>query len=35
MTNIAVIKNILTATYTKYRVSEDFSTCTLLFLDVD
>jgi hypothetical protein len=35
MTNIAVIKNILTATHTKYRVSEDFSTCTPLFLDVD
>jgi hypothetical protein len=35
MTNIAVTKNILTTTHTKYRVSEDFSTCTPLFLDVE
>jgi hypothetical protein len=35
MTNISVIKNTLTATYSKYRVSEDFSTFTPLFLDVD
>jgi hypothetical protein len=35
MTNISVIKNVLTATHTKYRVSKDFSTCTPLFLDVN
>jgi hypothetical protein len=35
MTNIAVTKNVLTATHTKFRVSEDFSTCTPLFLKVD
>jgi hypothetical protein len=35
MINILVIKNIITATHTKYRVSKDFSNSTLLFLDVD
>jgi hypothetical protein len=32
MSKITVRKNILTAAHTKYRVSEDFSTCTPLFL---
>jgi hypothetical protein len=35
MTNISVIKNILTATHTKYQVSGDFSTCIPLFLKVN
>jgi hypothetical protein len=32
MSKISVTKNILTAVHTKYRVSEDFSTCTPLFI---
>jgi hypothetical protein len=35
MTDISVCKNVLTAIYTKYRVSKDFSTCTPLFLPVN
>jgi hypothetical protein len=35
MTNISIVKNVLTATNTKYQVSKDFSTCTPLFLDVN
>jgi hypothetical protein len=35
MTNISIVKNVLTATHTKYRVNKDFSTCTPLFLDVN
>jgi hypothetical protein len=31
MSNISVVKNVLTATHTKYKVSKDFSTCTPLF----
>jgi hypothetical protein len=34
MSNISVIKNVLTATHTKYKVSKDFSTCTPLFHEV-
>jgi hypothetical protein len=32
MTHISVTKNVLTATYTKYRVTKDFLTCIFLFL---
>jgi hypothetical protein len=32
MTNISVTKNVLTGTHTKYRVTNDFSTCIPLFL---
>ena len=35
MSNISVVKNILTATHTKYKVSNDFSTCTPLFHEVN
>jgi hypothetical protein len=35
MINISIVKNELTPTHTKYRVSKDFSTCTPLFLDVN
>jgi hypothetical protein len=32
--NISVVKNVLTATHTKYKVGKDFSTCTPLFHEV-
>jgi hypothetical protein len=34
MSNISVVKYVLTATHTKYKVSKDFSTCTPLFHEV-
>jgi hypothetical protein len=34
MSRVRITKNILTAAYTKYKVSEDFSTCIPLFYDV-
>jgi hypothetical protein len=34
MSNISAVKNVLTATHTKYKVSKDFSTCTPLSHEV-
>jgi hypothetical protein len=35
MTNISVIKNVLTATHTKYRVSKDYSTINSKNISID